>query len=304
MERECRQSYRRTASSSCDCRQLQRRNQIYFDRRLCEINLLEDGGRFIILCLVIIFSFGIVFGNPNGKSDNENVKVTVYADGKFRAAMIFIKGVMVKELLRTPDNNEDERSFTKYFYTKAGKIVKIEDWIDGKKLRNDNKEMYEFDLDLVSKYLSSADFLKRKGILIPLPGLIFEQIKDTAMILDAGDNDSNFKKQVSSNEEFKTVKFIGFNKKIQLEPTLLVIGSDQPITDYELTLKNSFLFKEIYKLGSSEDRKMASEEVVREYFYTGNRLIKLVTTSDINGKNGKSDHIVSELKFVYSKLGS
>ncbi|MGI8556242.1 MAG: hypothetical protein ACR2LT_07795, partial [Pyrinomonadaceae bacterium] len=222
---------------------------------------------------------------------------------KVRVAMIFINGILIKKFDHTNDSAAiSNTSYTKYYYSKTGKIIRTEDWINGKKLRHDNAEMYKYDIDLTAKYLASADFLKQKGIRIPLSGLIFEQIKDTAMILDAGDKYNDFKKEVSSNGEFKTIKFIGFDKKLQLEPTLMIIGSDQPITDYELTLKNGYLCKEVYKIGTGEERKITSEKVIREYFYTGNRLKKLVTTSNLIGKDGKSDKVVSELEFVYSKL--
>ena len=268
--------------------------------------------RLIALGLIFVFCFGAICGQQNietkngnfclttsnfKKSNDENVKVTVYADGKFQSVMTFTDGFL-KEQVNYDIGKQTIAGITKYYYTKTGKIIRAEDWENRKKKSRKGYDQ-EFYIDLTAKYLYSADFLKQKGIQIPLPGLIFSQIKDTANIFFAGDSRNDFKKEISTNGEFKTIKFIGFNKRIRFDPTLLEISMDQTITDYELILKNGYLFKEVYKTGPSDVYGVTSSEITREYSYIGNCLMKLVTTINSTRKDGTPYNEVNKLEFVY-----
>lgn len=233
------------------------------------------------------------------KSGNEEVSVTIYEDGKKQSVMTFVNGFLIREETDYEIDNRKIKDVTKYSYTKTGKINETEEWKNGKKISRQDRD-YDFDVNLVAQYLYSADLLKKKGIIIPLPGLIFSQLKDTATIFEIADKQDDFKKEISSNGDFKTIKFTAFNKNIRFDPTLLEINMDQTITDYELTLKNGYLFKEVYKTGASELKKISSAEIMREYSYKENRRMKLVTTLNLISKDGKPYNTVTELKFVYT----
>lgn len=235
----------------------------------------------------------------NRKAGDEKVTVTTYEDGKKQSVKNFTNGFLTKEETVYEIDNRKMKDVTSYYYSKDGKINATEEWKNGKKVSRQDRD-YEFDVNLIAQYLYSADLLKKKEIKIPLPGLIFSQIKDTANIFEIADKNDDFKKETSLNGDFKTIKFIGFNKNIRFDPTLLEINMDQTITDYELTLKNDYLCKEVYKTGASELKGISSAEITREYNYEKDRLTKLVTTSNSTGKDGKKYNSVTELKFVYA----
>lgn len=268
----------------------------------------------IVLTLIFVFFSGAIFAQPNaklqnsnsrqlssacGKSGAESFKVTVYADGKRQAVKTFVKGFLTKEEIVYEIDKKKTTGVTKYYYTKSGKINSTEEWKNGKKISRQDRN-YEFDVNLIAQYLYSADLLRKKEICIPSPGLIFSQLKDTAAVFDTADA-ADFKKEFSSDAEIKLIKFAGFDKNIRFDPTLLEINADQTITDYELALKNNRLYKEIYKTGASELKDLVSAEITREYTYRENRLVKVVTTSNSVGRDGKTSNSVTELKFVYDK---
>lgn len=268
--------------------------------------------RLIVLASMVVFSFGAVFAQPDpklkniprltssacGKSGGESFKATVYEDGKLQSVDTFVRGFLTNEETVYEIDKKKITSATRYYYTKSGKINSTEEWKNGEKVNRKDRD-YDVDVDLIARYLYSAAFLKKKGICIPSPGLIFSQIKDTAGVFDTADNNNDFKKETSSNGGLKTIKFVGFNKNIRFDPTLLEINMDQTITDYELVLKNGYLYKETYKTGASELKEVSSAEITCEYTYNSNRLMKLVTTSNLTGKDGKPYNSVTELKFVY-----
>ena len=272
--------------------------------------------RLIVAALTVVFAGGSIFAQTGAKlktddfrlntsacrkSDGENFKVTVYEDGKLQSIKTFVKGFVTKQEIVYELDKKKITGVTRYYYTKSGKINTTEVWKNGRKVSHQDRD-YDFDVDLTARYLYSADFLKKKGICLPSPGLIFSSIKDTAAIFDTADDNGDFKKQTSSNGDLKTINFVGFNKNIRFDPTLLDINADQTITDYEITLKNGYLYKEIYKTGASELKEVSSAEIIREYTYKGNRLMKFVTTSNLIGKDGKPSTSVTKLEFVYKKI--
>lgn len=268
--------------------------------------------KLIVLALTVVFSFGAVFAQPDaklknisrltssacGKSGSESFKATVYEDGKLQSVDTFVRGVLTKEEIVYEIDKKKITGVTRYYYTKSGKINSTEEWKNGKKVSHKDRD-YDFDVDLVARYLYSAAFLKKKGICVPSPGLIFSQIKDIAAVFDTADNNDDFKRETSSSGDVKTIKFVGFDKNIRFDPTLLDINMDQTITDYELALKNGYFYKETYKTGASELKDISSAEITRQYTYEGNRLVKLVTTSNAIRNDGKPYNSVTELKFVY-----
>ena len=252
-----------------------------------------------IICgsLITILLIGAAFGQRHPKKA-ETVSVTIYEDGKQQSVMTFAGNLPVKEETSEVVNNRKIRNVTRYYYAKNGKISSTEKWKNGVKVSRRDRD-YDFEVNLTAQYLYSVNLLEKKGIKVSLPGLIFSQLKDTAGVFETADKQDDFKREISTDGDFKTIKFIGFDKNIRFDPTLLDINMDQTITDYELTLKNGYPAKEIYKTGASELKEAKSAEIIREYTYENNRLTKLVTTSNIIRKQGEPYHSVTELKFVY-----
>ena len=269
--------------------------------------------RQIVSVLIIFLFFNSAFAQQNSKkiknapasafsnrkTNNKTIAVKVYENGKQQSVKTFVNGILTKEESVYELDKRKIKGVTRYYYAKDGKINATEEWKNGKKISHQDRD-FDFDVNLVAQYLYSVDLLKKKGIEIPLPGLIFSQLKDTATVFDIADTQNDFKKETSADGDLKSIKFIGFNKNIRFDPTLLEIGSDQIVTGYELVLKNNFPSKEIYNTGASELKNVSSAEIIREYFYTDKRLIKLVTTSSAVQKDGKIDKIVTENKFVYT----
>lgn len=195
-----------------------------------------------------------------------DLKINVYQNNKLAASYIYDKNVFQEAVFPNADDN--------------GKAVE------------DNPILKDFADKTAADNLSYYEFLASKNIKIPFPEPISGKISDTAQVLTLLEDDSEeIKKETSVNAGKKTLKFTSINDFIRLYPSEIPssVTRTEKLKNYELVLADDYLHRETFQFQKSR--------FIREYFYEEDRLIKLVSTSVINGKT-KSE----EIRFEYEKL--
>jgi hypothetical protein len=216
----------------------------------------------------------------------EYSKVDLYEDGKLAYSRIYEKGLLKQSTVYNTKLNTEE-TIAKYHHYENGQyerteIIKGSDPGLDRALEDDHYER---------ESRSDIQFLKSKNIEFPFPDLIGNEIRDLSDVVSVADNYEDFKKELTEKDNIRTLKFVGFNKNIRFKPSqiTLYLGDNEIIKDYELILKDSYPQKETYATSAGE--------LVKEYFYEDNRLIRLLYK--FTGTEGVA---TSEKKFVYTRL--
>lgn len=210
--------------------------------------------------------------NENKSSNNQSkgdLKINVYENSQLTSTYIYSKNIFQKIIYPDSENNDSELE--------------------------DNPGLNEFVEKTLETSRNNYKALKAKKIKISFPELIFTEIDNIATMLDSTEFYSNFKKaDIRANDE-RIIRFNNFNHKVRFYPSDNGIPEDALITNYELTLKNGYLNKEVYQY---KNKGTEADSLIREYIYDGDKLIKVVATNTyvVDGKTNKD---VTEKRFEY-----
>lgn len=213
------------------------------------------------------------------------LKVDSYEDKKLTGSYFYDKGILQKEVWYNSSSKGQEQ-IVKYYYQKDGEYDRLEI------IKGQDSSFDEFNNKLMRDFIVQHRFLESKNIEIPFSEIVSSEVRDLSNVFSVADNYDDFKREIKINGNQKTIKFTDFNKNIRFYPSTITgyIHDNDTIRDYELTLTDNHPSKEIYKTDVGE--------LIKEFFYKDNKLVKLVYRFSNEKKQSRS----LEKKFDYYDL--
>jgi hypothetical protein len=219
--------------------------------------------------------------------NGESFRVDSFEDNELFSSIVFRNGVITNKISYNTQTKKQESEVT-YFYKQNGEFdyskVVVELSSKGDDLAEDKANR-----DLITQY----GFLKSKDIEFPVADIVADDVGYLSNIFSAADNYHDFEKINQVDGDQRVMKFIGFNKKIRFKPsTITIVVGSNPILieNYELTLKDKYPLKELYKTDEGE--------LVNEYSYKDKRLVKILYRFN----DSKNQTYSLERRFEYHKL--
>lgn len=185
-----------------------------------------------------------------------------------------------------------------YFFDDTNKLIRSESADPSSPVIEDDGD------DLIGESEKDLEFftseLASRGIKIPFPDIIFNDVAAMTKILGVGEADERFARQLAAGiAPNGSIRLKGLNRTIRFHPFGIGIMEDEKITDYELDLKDGLPAREMFSTAGSKLNQSGPRQLIIQFDHKDGRLVRL-TSNAISSVNGKEEKYTTVKTFVYS----